>query len=424
MRSQGVGPLRRRWSLGLLRHSDFRNLWVAQTVSVVGSQFTSVALPLTAVLILQAGPFEMGVLGAAVNAPVLLVGLFAGVWADRLRRRPILIATDLGRALLLGVIPTAALLGVLRMEILYVVALSIGTLSVFFDVAVTSYLPSLVRREDLIEGNSKIQLSHSAAGTVGPGTAGGLVQLFGAPFVLILDALSFLASAAFLWNIRSPEPTPLTVRGTTVWREIYGGMHLVWRQPVLRAMTLATGVGSLGNGIQQAVLVLYIVRDLGVTPVLLGVILAVGSAAAILGAMLAGPVGDWQGPGPVLQWGQLAIAGGSLILALAAGPLAAAVALLLLAHALRGCGMSLFSVNQIALRQAITPSRLLGRVNATRRVVVFGVGSLGALLGGALGAGIGLQQTLLIGAGVGLLSFVVIVFSRLRTLRQLPSTVS
>ena len=419
-----MGLLRRRWSWGLLYRPDFRNLWVAQTVSVVGSQFTSIALPLTAVLTLRATPLEMGVLGAAVNAPVLLVGLFAGVWVDRLRRRPILIATDLGRAMLLGAIPVAALLGLLRMEMLYVVALLIGTLSVFFEVAVTSYVPSLVRRDDLVEGNGKLELSHSAAGIIGPGAAGGLVQLAGAPLVLLMDALSFLASAAFLTRIRSLEPTQLPANRTTVWHEIGAGLRMLWRQPVLRAMTLAAAVGSLGTGIQQAVLVLYIVRELGVTSVLLGVIFAIGSAAAVVGAALASPVGRWKGPGPALLLGQLAIAGGSLVLALAAGAPAVAVTILLVGHAFFGFGMSLFSVNQIALRQTLTPTHLLGRINATRRVVVFGVAAIGALLGGALGTGIGLRQTLLVGAGVVVLAFVLIVFSRLRTLRQLPPVVS
>ena len=365
----------------------------------------------------------MGVLGAAANTPVLLVGLFAGVWVDRLRRRPILIVADLGQGLLLATIPLAAFLGLLRIEMLYAIAFLAGTLKLFFDVAVTSYLPVLVRREELAEGNSKLQLSHSAADVTGPGVAGGLVQLIGAPFVLLLDALSFLVSAAFLRRIGSLEPTPLRAHRQTVWREIGDGLRLLWEQPALRAMTLVTGVGSLGNSVQQTVLVLYMVRELGVTPVLLGAIFAVGGAAALVGAALASPVGRWQGPGPALIWGQLVIAGG-LLLAAAAGPLAVAVPLLLLAHALRGSGMTLFSVNQITLRQAITPPQLLGRVNATRRVVVFGVVPVGALLGGAFGVGIGLRPTLLVGAGVVMLAFALIVFSRLRTLRQLPPVAS
>ncbi len=424
MGAQRVRWLGRRWSWGLLRHPDFHNLWVAQTVSDVGSQLTSVALPLTAVLTLRATPFEMGVLGAAANTPVLLVGLFAGVWVDRLRRRPILIATNLGRAVLLGTIPAAAALGLLRMEILYVVALLVGTSSVFFDVAVTSYLPALVRREELIEGNSKLQFSHSAARIAGPGVAGGLVQLVGAPFVLLMDALSFLVSAAFLRRIRSLDPTPPPTHRRTIWREIGDGLRLLWEQPVLRAMTLTSGVGSLGTSVQRTVLVLYMVRELGVTPVLLGVILAVGGAAAIVGAALAGPVGRRQGPGPALLWAQLVLGGGSLLLAGAAGPLAVAAPLLLLAHALLGGGMTLFSVNQITLRQALTPPQLLGRVNATRRVIVFGVVPIGALLGGAFGASIGLRLTLLVGAGVVMLAFLLIAFSRLRTLRQLPPVAS
>ena len=256
MNAQRVRLLGRQWAWGLLRHPDFRRLWVAQTVSVVGSQLTSVALPLTAVLTLRATPLEMGLLGAAANMPILLGGLFAGVWVDRLRRRPILIVADLGQGLLLATIPLAAFLGLLRIEMLYAIAILVGTLKLFFDVAVTSYLPVLVRREELAEGNSKIQLSYSAADVTGPGVAGGLVQLIGAPFVLLLDTLSFLVSAAFLRRIRSPEPTPIQVDRQTVWREIGDGLRLLWKEPVLRAMTLTTGVGSLGNSMQQTVLVL------------------------------------------------------------------------------------------------------------------------------------------------------------------------
>src|SRR5947209_5675974 len=195
---------------GLWRNVDFVKLWIGQTVSNAGSGITSVALPLTAVLVLSATPAQMGILNALDGLAVLLIGLFAGVWVDRLRRRPVLIATDLGRALLLGTIPLAAFLHVLRIEQLYIVGALIGILTVFFNIADESFLPSLIPVEDLVEGNSKLGTSDSLAEITGPAIAGPLVQLLGGPVAILFDAISFLCSALCIGLIRKPEP-PLTL---------------------------------------------------------------------------------------------------------------------------------------------------------------------------------------------------------------------
>ena len=222
---------------GLWRHPDFVKLWTGQTISLIGSQVTFLALPLTAVLVLNATPAQMGFLTAAGAIPSLLVGLFAGVWVDRHRRRPILIAADLGRAALLLLIPVAALLGVLRIEYLYIVAFLVGTLGLFFEVAHHSFLPSLVGREQLVEGNSKLEISDSVAEIVGPGLAGGLVQLVTAPIAIAVDAISFLISALFLGLIRTPEPAPKPPdEQQNIFGEVVEGLALVSGNALLRAI--------------------------------------------------------------------------------------------------------------------------------------------------------------------------------------------
>src|SRR5438105_11611746 len=191
---------------GLWRHPEFVKLWTGQTISRFGSEISQLAIPLAAALVLDASPAQMGLLSAFEFAPFLLLSLFAGVWVDRVRRRPVLIVADIGRAVILGSIPVAAVLGVLRIEQLYVVGLLTGVLTVFFDVAYQAYLPVLVSREHLVEGNSKLEVSRSVAQILGPGVAGALVQIITAPFAVAIDAASFIASALCLLPIRSPEP--------------------------------------------------------------------------------------------------------------------------------------------------------------------------------------------------------------------------
>jgi MFS family permease len=393
----GERAARWRWapSSPLWRNADFLALWQAQTVSAIGSEITRLALPLTAVLTLQATAFEMGVLRAAANAPILLLGLIAGVWVDRLRRRPIMVAADLGRALLLGAIPAIALLGALRIEHLWLVALLVGALTVFFDLAVTSIPPTLVAREELVEANSKLQLSGSTAAAIGPGLAGWLTALLTAPLAIAIDAVSFLASAALLMRIGAAEPAPRVAR-RPMWGEIVEGARFLFGHPVLRPLTVSTAVGSLGGSIQWTVLVLYAVQQLGLAPALIGLVIASGGVAAILGAALAGPAARRYGPGPAIIGGGLAIGLGGLALPAAAGPPALATAALV--------------IGQL----------LIGRVNASRRVLVFGVAPIGALLAGVLGETVGLRPTLLVGAAVELLAFVIALRSPLRDLREQP----
>lgn len=412
------GWLAGRFGGGLFREPDFRRFWTAQVVSELGSGVSTLALPLTAVLWLGASAMEMGVLRAAATTPVLLFALLAGVWVDRLPRRLILVASDFGRGVLLLSVPLAAAAGVLGIRLLWTIAFAVGVLTVLFDIAVTSYVPTLVGQARLVRANATLQASSSGARVVGPGAAGLLVQLLGAPFAVAADAASFLGSALLLGQLRAPEP-PGRAGRRGVRAEIAEGVATVWRDSVLRAMVLSTAVGSLAGAIQGAIFVLYATREVGTPPETLGVVLACGSAAALLGAALASPLATRLGPGGAMVAGQGTIALSSLVLLTASpGPLGAAV--LALAQALMGGGLTVFSVTQIALRQAMTPPHLLGRVNATRRVVVFGVQPLGALLGGAVGERMGLYAALALAAAIQVACVVVMATSPLRTAQEVP----
>ncbi len=407
---------------GLWSHPDFLKLWGGQTISQFGSQITVLALPLTAALALQASPFQMGLLSAATVAPSLVVGLVAGVWVDRLRRRPILLAADLGRALLLLTIPLAAWLGALRMEVLYLAAFGTGLLTVFFDVAYAAYLPALVEREHLVEGNSKLETSRSAAQLAGPGLAGALVGLVTAPFALLVDALSFLLSACFLGAIRVVESAPHTdSRRRSTRREIVEGLRLVGGAPLLRALAGSAGTWNLSGGVIFAVFVLYVTRSLGLGPGVLGLVFAGGNAGFLLGALLAERVTRRFGPGRVMRWALTLGAVAWLLVPLASGPIWAKVPLLVAGQSLGSFGLTLSNVNAVSLRQALVPEHLRGRVMATVAVIGLGTSPLGFLIGGALGEFAGLRPTLAVGAALRLLVLAWVWFSPLRSLREFPS---
>jgi MFS family permease len=406
---------------GLWRHPGFVKLWAAQTVSAFGDQVTVLALPLLAVTTLGAGAGQMGVLRAAETGPILVVGLFAGVWVDRLRRRPILIAADLGRAALLLAIPLAAWLDVLRIELLYAVGILVGTLTVFFDVARQSYVTAVVGRGQLVDANSKLAVSASGAEVVGPGLAGGLVQLLGAPATVLLDALSFAVSGALIGRIRNPEPAP-AVRPDrpNVWREIRAGLHLVACNPILRTLAGATGSGNVFENARYAVLVLYMTDDLGLSPGAIGLVLAAGSVGYFLGAFLPARTARRFGLGRAIVGAMSVFWFSELLYPFAAGPPAVAVPLLIAALFLGGLASPSYDVNQFSLRQAITPDHLLGRVNASMRVLIRGAVPIGALLGGLIGELFGLRAVMVFGALGGLSSLLWLWRSPIPSLQSVP----
>ncbi len=407
---------------GLWHHREFRKLWSGHVVSDLGGAIGSVALPLTAVVTLGADAMQMGVVVALQQAPVLLFSLFAGVWVDRVPRRPLIVAAELGRAALLATIPAAALLDLLRIEQLYVVGFLAGTLKLVFDLASTSFLPALIGRDDLVDGNAKLQMSAAVTEAGGRALGGVLVRLVTAPLTIAFDAFSFLISALFAARIRVFETHAVVEqeRDTSIWREIGEGMRMLMQTPPIRAMTISSTIGSGGSAVQQTVFALYLTNELLLGPVWFGIVLGILGAAAFVGSFLAGPAERRFGPGPALILGSFFWGGGGVLLALVSPTMAFLLPLLALAQVSAGIGRSIASINQISLRQAITPNHLLGRVNASRRLLVFGIIPFGALLGGILGESLGLRAALFVGAGIQVLGFIYTALSPLRSVRRTP----
>jgi MFS family permease len=402
-------------------HRDFNLLWVGQTISMVGSQITFLALPLTAAIVLGAKPFQMGLLSAFGSAPALLFGLLAGVWVDQHKRRPVLIAADLGRAIILAMVPLAALMGTLKLEVLYIVSFLAGSLGLLFNIAYRSYLPGLVGREQLIQANSRLELSNSVAEIIGPGIAGGLVQTIGAPIAIALDAISFLVSAITIGSIRTPE-TALAISNekSTILKDIKDGLHLVFGEPNLRALAGCIGSLSLFNAIFESVQILYLTRQVGLSAGWLGVIFAAGSIGFVIGALVAGKVTYRYGLGRSLILGVL-ITGGSDLLIPLAGSLHSinlAVIVMILAQFIFGLGLTIFQIGQVSLRQSLTPDKLLGRMNATLSMITWGIVPLGGLVGGVIGQLAGLSPTLILAAVGEMMAASWLMFSPVKSIKQ------
>ena len=412
---------------GLSKNPDFTKLWVGETVSMFGSQISYIALPLTAVILLHAEPGQMGILQAVSFAPFLLLTLFAGVWVDRKRRRPILILTNVGRGVLLALIPLLALLGWLNMLQLYVIALLVGALTVFFELAYQSYLPALVRQDELVEGNSKLQTSASVSGLGGPGIAGMLMEVLSAPFALLADAFSFLFSAFMMARIRKPEPAPERIHQSGgfwsggFWREMRQGVSLVFRNRFLRTFALEAGTYNFFWNMLEAVYILYLVRELGATPLVIGLLFTMGSIGSLIGALVAARWADRFGIGWAMT-GSMALGCLAPVLIPFAGDGVWGPWLVGAAFFIGGVGVTASVVHVVSFRQTVTPTHLLGRMNGSYRFLTWGVIPIGALLGGFLGEAIGLRAALAVGAAGMSLAWLWVLFSpipRLRTLSQL-----
>jgi MFS family permease len=404
----------------LWHHRDFMKLWTAETISQLGSQVTLLGLPLIAVLVLRASAFQVGLLGTAEFLPFLVVGLPAGVWVDRMRRRPILIAGDLGRALALATIPIAYELDALTLVQLYVVAFTTGVLTVFFDVSYQSYLPSLVDHDQVVEGNSKLEISRSGAQLVGPGLAGALIDIVKAPVAITVDAVSFLGSALCIFAIRNEEPAPTRADGERpgMRREIGEGLRYLLGHPLLRPIAATTGSSNLFSSMLLAVFVLYAVRILGLRPAVIGLIFALGNIGFLLGASFASRIADRIGIGRAIVLGITLGIPGFVLIPLA--PRSFAFLFLVVAMAFTGFGSSVYNINQVSLRQVITPERMLGRMNATMRFLVWGTLPIGSLVGGVLGSTIGLRPTLWVAAAGAFVPPIFVARSPVRPLREIP----
>ncbi len=383
----------------LFRHPDFMKLWAGETVSLFGTRMGDVAISFAAVIALKATPFQIGLLAAAGTVPTLVLSLFVGVWVDRLRRRPILIATDIARTIVLGTIPLSALFRTLTMTQLYAVMLAEAILDLFFSVAYRSYLPSLVNREDLVDANSKLTASAGVAEAGGFGLAGWLVQWLTAPFAILIDAISFLASAAAITLIRTPEPVPAPrAKDISVAREISDGARLIFSDRRLRAFGVNAILGGFSNSLVSTVYMLFVVNSLGFKPGVLGVIFAVGGVGSILGALAAERTANTFGTGMAICAGLAIDAVALMLLPIAHGSGYISVALLVAQQIIGDSAATIYLVNSVSLIQAITPSPVLGRVNASLRFLTLGSVLIGQLVAGIAGGLIGLRATIALGA--------------------------
>ncbi len=404
---------------GLWRHPDFLRLWGAQTVSQLGSQVSLLALPLVAILALHATTFEVAALGAMDFLPFLLFALPAGVWVDRLPRRPILVLADLGRGAALASVPLAAAFGALTIWQLFAVGFATGTLTVFFDVAYQSYLPSLVEREALVDGNAKLEVSRSAAQIGGPGLGGLLVAAVTAPYAVLVDAFSFACSAFLVFRIERSEPRPERAPGSSMRSELAEGLRYIVRDPRWRAISAYVAMSNFFWSLAFSVFLLYAVRELDLSSQAIGVVLGLGNVGWLAGAVAASRVSKRLGVGPATI--AAAIFGGPPMLLVPLAPQSFPIPFLILSQVLAGAAIVTYNVNAISLMQAFTPERMLGRMNASRRFIVWGTIPLGSFAGGAIGTAIGLRPTIFLGSALACFCFIPMVFSPLRHIRELPA---
>jgi MFS family permease len=402
----------------LLREdSRFRRFWAGQSVSLVGDQVSLIALPLVAVLVLDASAAQMGYLVAAELAPNLLFSLPAGAWADRrARKRHTMIATDLGRALLIGSIPLAYAFDALTFPHMLVVAFLMGTLAVLFQVSYSSFYPALVPRERLVEGGSIMHGSRALSYVVGPSMGGLLVQAISAPVTLVMDACSYVVSALFLGSVDIEEPaTEAPGQGHVV-----AGVRWVFRNPIIRAALGATATINFFNFVFFALFILYATRELDVSPATLGLVLGAAAVGGILGAVVTGRISRWMGVGPAFTLGCILFPAPLLLVPLAQGPDWVILACLFLAEFGAGFGVMMLDISSGAIAAAVVPARLRSRVSGAYMVVNYGVRPLGALVGGALGSWIGLRETLWIATSGALLGVLWLLPSPILGLRELP----
>lgn len=406
--------------LGLLLDHDYRQLFASTTVSQFGVHITQLAIPLVAIIALDATPFQVGSLAAVAMAPFLLVGLPAGAWVDRMRRRLVLIVGDLARAALLATVPLAWWADLLTIWQLYLVAFLTGVFTVFFDVAYQSYLPHLVGRQNLVEGNARLESVRALAQLGGPALAGQLIRLLTAPVALLVDAIAMAASALFVTKIRKREDRPVRRPDAHLIREIREGLGFVLGHRLLRAIVACTASFNLCFAAYGAMMILFLERVLGLDAGSIGLVFTLGGAGGLLGAFTARRVAGWVGQGPALWLSALVAAPPALLMPLLAEPgwrlwVAAAGGVVVSA------GVVIYNVTQVSFRQALTPDHLLGRMNATVRFLVWGTMPLGAVLGGLLGELVGVRTALLI-SGIGTcLAFLPIFLSPLRTMRAMPT---
>ncbi len=404
----------------LLREADFRNLWLGQSISLLGDQITYIALPLAAVLELDAGPAEMGFLGAAALTPHLLLSLPAGVWLDRVaRRKRILIGCDLARAALLATVPIAFGFDALTLGQLYAVAFVTGCFAVFFDLSYPTVFVSVTPREQYLEGNSLIHGSRSFSYVAGPSVGGLLVQAFSAPFAILADAVSYLVSAAFLGRVGAPE-APVEEAEGGMRARVAEGLRFIGRNPIFRPALSATATLNFFNYAFHALFVLYATRSLGVGAGTLGLILGAGAVGGILGATISTRVARVLGVGNAFLLGCVLFPAPLVLVPLAGGPRWLIVAMLFASEFFAGMGVMILDINGGSIMYALTPDRLRSRAQGAFNFVNWGIRPIGSLVGGALGAWIGVRPTLWVATIGAIAGALWLLPSPVPALRELP----
>jgi MFS family permease len=392
---------------------DFGRLLAAATISNFGSMLTAVALPFLAIALLDASPAEIAAINAAAILPTIAIGLFAAHAIDRVRRLPLLIAADFVRAALLLAVPAAAFTGVLAIEHLYVFAFLRGLFDFVFDVAQHAYLPSLVESRALVSANSRLQAADAAAEAGAFAAGGWLVQLLSAPLALLVDALSYIASAVFLLRIRAREEAPREVaKGGSRFAEIGAGLVEIARTPALAAIASSGILIALSGQITNAVYMLFVYRELGFSPGTLGMLFALGSLGSLASAVAAERFPARLSGLPAMLIGLVLAAAGALALPLAPGATLAGVAAIAFQQIVGDFGHVVWQIHQSSLRQQITPAALLGRVAGAIRFLSSVATLLGTALGGWLGETIGLRATLVAGGAILLLAAAVVLPAR------------
>ena len=406
---------------GLWRHPIFLRFWAADTVSVFGSLITRIALPFTAILMLEASAFEMSLLVLADLVPSCLVGLPVGVWVDRLRRVPLMIASDVMRAAVLVSIPIAAAFDALTLTQLYVVSFVASALAVLFNVAQVSILPGLVSREHLIEANSKTAATQSVSEIGAFGIGGWLVQLLGGPGAMLIDAVSFLASALLLRGLSVNETAPATAVRSGMRQEIVAGLDYLWRQPLLRATAVASTALWFGNGIFGTLISLFALKELGFEAGPLAMIFAVGGVSSLVGAVVARPVTRTLGVGVAMIAGLL-VTGLLLLPLMAARGHGVLAAVCLLVQQLGDGAVLVFLINDVSLRQTVVAPDLMGRVNSSAEFLRSIARLSGVVVAGLVGEIFGLRATLGLAGVVVSLGAIVLALTSVRSLKTMPAS--
>jgi MFS family permease len=406
-------------SRSLFRHFDFLRFWSAETFSVFGVQFSGLAIPWLAATTLKANSLEMGVLQAFSTLPFLIFGLLIGAYADRTRRRPLMIMSDVGRALILAAIPISTLLFSPNLILLYIVSFSVGTLTVFDDVSSFAYLPSFVEEDQLVEANSRLATSQASAQVAGPSIAGILIQILTAPITILVDVAGYAGSAGFLSWIRKKEPYAKRAESKSVIKGVKEGLAVVFNNRHLWSIAGSTGTSNFFSSAIGALFILFATRDLKLSSVTLGFVYTLGSVGALVGSLLASRIAKRLGVGRTIV-SSIFIAGLSWI-AVYFARATLAVPLLVLATFLGSIGGVIYNVNQVSFRQAVVPIEMQGRLNATMRFLVWGTIPIGALAGGALGGILGLRNGIGVAAVGGTLAFLWVLLSPVRTIKQIPT---